>query len=86
MSLVIDKDALLSLSREASELYLPKQVPRLPTVPTPIAFLQKYVMPNLPVVIENGVSHWPALKKWSNEYLHKILGKIVEILCLIYSF
>ncbi|XP_057300211.1 bifunctional peptidase and (3S)-lysyl hydroxylase JMJD7-like [Hydractinia symbiolongicarpus] len=68
-------DTLISLSREAKELYLPTEIPRLPTVPSPITFLRNYVTPNLPVVVENSVAHWPALTKWTDEYLKQTLGK-----------
>lgn len=74
MSFVVDQDDLLSLPNEAGELYLPNQVPRLSTPPSPIVFLREYVMPNLPVVIEDGVKHWPALNKWSKDYLRNKLG------------
>lgn len=69
---------LLDLSEEASELYLPKTVQKLTTAPTPLKFLRQYVMPNIPVVVENGVSHWPALQKWNDKYLNSVLGKKIS--------
>ena len=69
---------LLKLSEEAHELYLPTTVRQLTSPPTPLEFLRQYVMPNIPAVIKNGVSHWPAIQKWSNEYLLEVLGKKVR--------
>ena len=77
MSLPVnDRDGLfVSLSHEANELYLPRHVPRLASPTTPLNFLRNYVMPNLPVVIENAISHWPALTKWTKEYLRDVIGE-----------
>ena len=72
---------LLELSEEASELYLPKTVQKLTTAPTPLEFLRQYVMPNIPVVVKNGVSHWLALQKWDEKYLNTVLGKKIWKYC-----
>jgi len=68
------ESTLLSLSREAKELYLFDNIRELYNIPTPIEFLRHYVMLNQPVVIRNGVKHWKALSKWSMEYLTDKIG------------
>ena len=67
--------AFKELSEEAHDLYLPSWVRELEAVPSPLVFLREYVMPNIPVVIRGGVQHWPALVKWSDDYLTEVLGK-----------
>lgn len=52
-----------------SELYLNSEVPVLDLVPTPLQFYRDWVAANKPVIIKGAVKHWPAIKKWSNEYL-----------------
>lgn len=74
-SLCIDKTTLLSLAQDAGDLYLPRFVPRLISPPSPLVFLRNYVMPNLPVVIEQGVSQWPAIRKWTKQYLLESIGE-----------
>jgi len=68
------ESTLLSLSREAKELYLFDNIRELYNIPTPIEFLRHNVMLNQPVVIRNGVKHWKALSKWSMEYLTDKIG------------
>ncbi|XP_012558902.2 bifunctional peptidase and (3S)-lysyl hydroxylase Jmjd7 isoform X2 [Hydra vulgaris] len=67
-------EVLLSLGNEAQELYLPRKIKLLEHPPSALVFLREYVMPNIPVVIKNGVKHWPAIKKWTDDYLVDILG------------
>ncbi|XP_065657206.1 bifunctional peptidase and (3S)-lysyl hydroxylase Jmjd7 isoform X1 [Hydra vulgaris] len=67
-------EVLLSLGNEAHELYLPREIKLLEHPPSPLVFLREYVMPNIPVVIKNGVKHWPAIKKWTDDYLVNVLG------------
>ena len=68
------KEALKTLSKEAVELYLGKSVPILKDVPSPLSFYRDYVSHNRPVIIRGGVSHWPALTKWTNHYLRDKIG------------
>lgn len=43
-------------------------------------FLQKYVRPQKPVVIENLTNDWPAYEKWSLDYIQKVAGgKVVPL-------
>jgi len=37
-------------------------------------FINHYEKLNKPVVIKNGISDWPALKKWTSEYLAEVSG------------
>lgn len=52
-----------------SELYLDRVVPEIDGPPNPLQFYRDFIAPNKPVLINNAISHWPALKKWSHEYL-----------------
>ena len=80
-------DVLLSLGNEAKELYLPQKVKLLEQPPSPLVFLREYVMPNIPVVIKNGVKHWPAIKKWTDEYLKNLLGKFsIKLLKIMWFY
>ena len=38
-------------------------------------FQQDYYLTNIPVIICNQMSHWPAMEKWNVEYIRKIAGK-----------
>lgn len=38
-------------------------------------FLREYFQPGFPVLISDGMAHWPAIKKWkSMDYLQKVAG------------
>ena len=37
-------------------------------------FVQDYLLRSRPVVIENAIENWPAMKKWSTEFLHREFG------------
>ena len=43
--------------------------------PTVENFRLKYFLTKMPVVIENQMEHWPAMKKWNIEYIKKSIGK-----------
>jgi len=66
----------MGLSKEARELYLGRTVPALDCTPSPLSFYRDYVSHNRPVVIRGGVSHWPAVSKWSNLYLKQTIGDL----------
>ncbi|XP_063586150.1 bifunctional peptidase and (3S)-lysyl hydroxylase Jmjd7-like isoform X2 [Penaeus indicus] len=68
------KDCLLQLCSEARELYLNNEVPILDIVPTPLQFYRDWVAANKPVIIKGAVKHWPAINKWSFDYLRKKIG------------
>lgn len=67
-------DIYNSLTTEARELYLPEKVFEYRGAPTPLEFYRDWVSPNVPVIFQNAISHWPALHKWSPNYLRKKLG------------
>ncbi|MFD0931805.1 cupin-like domain-containing protein [Psychroflexus salinarum] len=50
-------------------------VDRVKTI-SPKDFVEKYVKPQKPVVIEQLTHEWPAYKKWSLSYLKEIAGEI----------
>lgn len=60
-----------------SHLYHPEEAvgecERIRT-PTEFQFLQDYLLRSKPVVIEDAVTNWPAIEKWSKEYLHRLYG------------
>ena len=69
------KAALKDLSSEAVLLYLGQSVPIDHQPPDPLYFYREFVSQNRPLVIKGGVSHWPALEKWTNEHLCDKLGQ-----------
>ena len=62
------------LSEDASDLFIPSRITELASPPSPLTFLRDYVMSNVPLVIRGGVQHWPALEKWTDDYLCNLLG------------
>jgi len=42
---------------------------------TPEAFKERYFLPGIPVVLEGAASQWPAIRKWSPEYLLRRCGQ-----------
>ncbi|KAL0120725.1 hypothetical protein PUN28_008414 [Cardiocondyla obscurior] len=62
------------LSQEARELYLHSEITETVGTVTPLAFYREYVSKNVPLVIRNGIKHWPAVEKWSIPYFRKVLG------------
>lgn len=65
---------MLEVSREARELYLSSEVPELQEAPQPLAFHRNWVAQNRPVIVRGGVSHWPAVHRWSPAYLASCLA------------
>eukprot|EP00897_Mesotaenium_endlicherianum_P007628 jgi/Mesen1/6894/ME000353S05918 len=68
------QEALSALSLEVRELSVGSQVPRVSGPLDPLQFYREYVAPNRPVIVENAIDHWPALKLWTNEYLLEKIG------------
>lgn len=64
-----------TLALEARELYLNKVIPTMERVPSALEFLRDYVAPNKPVVIKGAFDHWPALHRWTNDYLRAKIGE-----------
>ena len=69
-----NKALFQELLSNAHDFYLPSQVKESQERPSPLWFLREHVMTNTPVVIRGGVNHWPAIEKWSDEYLSETLG------------
>ncbi len=38
-------------------------------------FKENYFLPKVPVIIESQMDHWPAIKKWSVDYIEDLVGK-----------
>ncbi|XP_062823239.1 uncharacterized protein LOC100562400 [Anolis carolinensis] len=71
---------LASFPEEARELCFPESVPYLDSPPSPLQFFREWVCPNKPCVIRNAFNHWPALKRWTLDYLREIMGeKLVSV-------
>jgi hypothetical protein len=41
---------------------------------TPQEFREKYFVPGIPVVLEGAAAEWPAIKKWTPDYLSRLCG------------
>ncbi len=41
---------------------------------TPLQFHQRFVSRNKPLVLTDAIADWPALRRWSNEYLLSRVG------------
>eukprot|EP00794_Sanderia_malayensis_P005279 gene5279-5946_t len=67
-------NALMNLSQEARELYLPQEIPILDSPPSALVFLRDYVSPNRPVIIKNCLKTWSACSSWTPDYLRECLG------------
>jgi len=52
-----------------AELYIGRHVQELKHVPEPLEFYRSYVSLNQPVVIRGAVKHWPAVRRWTTDYL-----------------
>lgn len=63
------KESVLDLSTAVSYFELYDSVAELDAVPDSDTFQKTYVSRNRPCVIRNAVSHWPALQKWSLDYI-----------------
>lgn len=74
------RNRLAECSQEAHELYLNQSVPYLDGPPEPLQFHRDWIAPNKPCIIRNAFSHWPALSKWSPDYLRQKVGsKVISV-------
>ncbi|ALC44869.1 CG10133 [Drosophila busckii] len=72
--------AIKLLLQEAEELSIGGQIAELKQLPTPLEFARDYYAKNAPVVIRKAVAHWPAVQKWTPDYLlNKLKDKIVDV-------
>ena len=68
--------ALKALSQNVRDFWAPTiEVQRLKSPPTSDIFLRDFVRPSIPVVIEGGMRRWPAMHKWSAQYLSQTCGQ-----------
>ncbi|WP_300435104.1 cupin-like domain-containing protein [Christiangramia sp.] len=51
-----------------------EQIPRVKRI-SKADFLEKYVRPQKPVVIERLIDDWPAYNKWSLDYIEEVAGE-----------
>ncbi|XP_074517745.1 bifunctional peptidase and (3S)-lysyl hydroxylase JMJD7 isoform X2 [Sebastes fasciatus] len=74
------KRRLTEFSLEAQDLYLNQSVPYLEEPPDPLIFYRDWIGPNKPCIIRNACSHWPALSRWTPEYLREKVGsKVISV-------
>ena len=66
------RDLFAWLSREVHELV--SHVPRVHGAPSPIQFLREFVSANRPVVVTDAFNDWPAMERWSLDYLADAMG------------
>jgi peptidyl-lysine (3S)-dioxygenase / protease len=64
-----------TLSSNVGDLCVPNQIERISASElTPLRFYREYVAMSRPVIITDAILHWPALRKWTNDYLISTLG------------
>lgn len=51
------------------------EVPRVAAHTDPQEFLERFYLPRRPVIIEGATEHWPALRRWTREYLTETLER-----------
>jgi hypothetical protein len=51
------------------------EVPRVSAHTSPREFLEKFYIPRRPVIIEGAAEGWPALRRWTREYLTDTLER-----------
>ncbi|CAI9551628.1 unnamed protein product [Staurois parvus] len=62
------------LAQEVRELHGSDAISYLEDPPTPLQFHRDWLNPNRPCVIRNAFNHWPALHKWTFDYLRTCIG------------
>ncbi|KAM8921752.1 bifunctional peptidase and (3S)-lysyl hydroxylase JMJD7 [Pelodytes ibericus] len=68
------------LCEEIRELQGTDSITYLEGPPSPLTFYREWVCPNRPCIIRNAFSHWPALYKWTTDYLRTSVGsKMVSV-------
>ncbi|PRP89286.1 hypothetical protein PROFUN_02160 [Planoprotostelium fungivorum] len=71
-----DIEPFITLSEESTDLYAVSYVERI-SCPDPLEFYRSYVSQNRPDPVNRGsdaISHWPALYRWTNDYLRERMG------------
>ncbi|XP_040189763.1 bifunctional peptidase and (3S)-lysyl hydroxylase JMJD7 [Rana temporaria] len=62
------------LAQEVRELHGSDDISYLEDPPTALQFHRDWLSPNRPCVIRNAFNHWPALHKWTFDYLRTCIG------------
>ncbi|XP_077395555.1 bifunctional peptidase and (3S)-lysyl hydroxylase JMJD7 isoform X5 [Festucalex cinctus] len=74
------KERLAHFALEAHDLYLNQSVPYLDGPPEPLQFYRQWIAPNKPCIVRNAFDHWPALSRWTPEYLREKVGsKVISV-------
>ncbi|KAF0043762.1 hypothetical protein F2P81_002920 [Scophthalmus maximus] len=74
------KKRLTEFSLEAHDLYLNRSVPYLDEPPDSLQFHRDWIGPNKPCIIRNALGHWPALTRWTPQYLREKVGsKVISV-------
>uniref|UniRef100_A0A8D3CJ65 Bifunctional peptidase and (3S)-lysyl hydroxylase JMJD7 n=1 Tax=Scophthalmus maximus TaxID=52904 RepID=A0A8D3CJ65_SCOMX len=61
-------------------LYLNRSVPYLDEPPDSLQFHRDWIGPNKPCIIRNALGHWPALTRWTPQYLREKVGsKVISV-------
>ncbi|ORX96867.1 hypothetical protein K493DRAFT_314303 [Basidiobolus meristosporus CBS 931.73] len=63
-----------NLAVESQDLLGVRHLVELEKPPTALEF-SRFVAANRPFVVRGGAQHWPAMEKWSNQYLTSVLGE-----------
>ncbi|MEE6492515.1 hypothetical protein FKM82_016597 [Ascaphus truei] len=66
--------SIQDFSDEVRELQGTDSVPYLDGPPPALKFYREWLCPNRPCIIRNAFTHWPALHKWTFEYLRAHVG------------
>lgn len=69
------RDSVLQLSTAVADLEHYDAVAELNSIPDNGTFERTFVARNRPCVIRNAVSHWPAIEKWSLDYISEKMGE-----------
>ncbi|KAK9721492.1 hypothetical protein K7432_003373 [Basidiobolus ranarum] len=62
------------LAIDSQDLLGVRYLVELERIPTALEF-SRYVAANRPFVVRGGAQSWPAMEKWSNEYLTSVIGE-----------
>ncbi|XP_018015485.1 bifunctional peptidase and (3S)-lysyl hydroxylase Jmjd7 [Hyalella azteca] len=68
--------ACMKLSRECRALNVSSKVDVVDEVPSPLCLARDYVGANKPLLMRGAVAHWPAVSKWTPQYLRDRVGDV----------
>jgi len=71
-------DAVLEeFAGDVGDLVAVSRVEILKTPPSPLSFVQNYLVPHVPVIVKGLIDDWPALHRWSDPaYLEDLCGEV----------